>query len=336
MSLLEAVIGALLVSFVGTRLALILARRRQVMAIPNKRSSHTLPTPSGGGLGICLALAIALPFGLLGGPDGARWWVVLPIIAVGWVGWRDDARPLAARWKMLTLTASAAGLLSIAHLQVLVLPYLGAMELGLLALPLSLFWLAGFTNAFNFMDGINGIASVTAIISGAAFALAGIDSSDRLLAVMGAVTAAGAAGFLPWNFPTARIFMGDAGSLPLGLILSFCALRAESTSALPFVASVLLLGPFVFDSTFTIVHRAMRGERLWQAHREHLYQRLARRIGSHPPVTALYAVLSIITAALALSYNHASELGRMLCLVLPLVAMVLFAALVVSIEGRGE
>lgn len=336
MTLALLVAIALLASGLGTWRVLRLAHQRQLLAIPNERSSHSLPTPTGGGLGVCLAFACALPVSLLGEHALQVALTTAAVLLAGWVGWRDDAKPLAARVKFGVLLVAAGMLLPLARLERVELPYLGTLELGVLAIPLSLFWLTGFTNAFNFMDGINGIAASTAAISGTAFAKAGLEHGDPLLVAAGATTAAAALGFLPWNFPKARIFMGDAGSLSLGLGLSFCALQANASGALPFAAGVLVLGPFVFDSTFTVLARALRGERVWRAHREHLYQRLSRRLGSHVPVTALYAVLSLTLSGLALTYSTTAEHHQAWVLGGALGFMVAFAAVVLRLEGRGE
>jgi len=249
---------------------------------------------------------------------------------------RDDLRPLPPLVKMVLLTLAAVGLTLAHRVAVVDVPFFGVLRLGWLAAPLTLVWLAGFTNAFNFMDGIDGIAALTAAVSGAAYAVAGALADDPALLAMGTVTAGGALGFLPWNLPRARIFMGDAGSLPLGLLLAYCAVLAHDSGALPFPASVLLLGPFLFDASFTLVRRALRGERVWHAHREHLYQRLARLWGGHPRVSLLYAGLSTLTAVLALLYPRMAAEGRLLSLGGPLAAMLAFAGSVLTADRRRE
>jgi Fuc2NAc and GlcNAc transferase len=220
------------------------------------------------------------------------------------------------------------------------MPWIGDLDLAWAAWPLTLFWLACYPNAFNFMDGINGIASVTAAVSSAVFVFAAVSGGrpprDPALLACALATEVAALGFVPWNFPRARTFMGDVGSLPLGLALAFCAVRANSVGALSFPASVLLLGPFLFDVTFTLVARLRRGERLGQAHREHLYQRLARALGSHTPVTLLYGGFSVVTGVLALSYGGMSDAARLLSLAGPLAAMLTFAVLVRRLEQRSR
>jgi len=331
-----AAVVALVVSFIGTRLALALANKHQLIIVPNARSSHAVPTPSAGGIGICLAVIVGLPVALLGGTAAALGWVAASTALAGWVGWRDDVRPLSPLLKMALLTVAAGALLLLGQLDGVTLPLAGRLNFGTLAVPLTLFWLVGFTNAFNFMDGIDGIAGLTVLVSGAAFATAAVGVDDGVLMALGVVTAAAATGFLPWNFPRARIFMGDTGSLPLGLLLAFCAVRASDSGALSFPASVLLLGPFVFDASFTLLRRLGRRERVWEAHKEHLYQRLARRLGGHPSAALIYAALAGTTSLLALTYDGLSEFGQALCLLLALGCMLAFATVISRSEGAGE
>ncbi len=337
-SALAGVAAVTLVSFVGTGWALRLARRRSILAHPNERSSHSAPTPSGGGLGLGLTAVLGLALAGLAteymGGERALLWAALPVALACWVGWRDDVRPLPPLAKLAVLTVAAGTLVALRRFDAVEIPGLGSVGFGVLTLPLMLFWLAGFTNAFNFMDGIDGIAGLTAAVSGLVYAASGMASDVSAVVALGVIIAGSAVGFLPWNFPRARIFMGDAGSLVLGLLLAFTAVVADVAGSLSFPASVLLLGPFIFDTSITLVRRAIRGERVWRAHREHLYQRLARIWGAHAPVSLLYAAFSVACGVLALAYDGLGTSGRLLSLGGPLAAMLAFAALVLVIDRR--
>ena len=335
--LLAAGAVTVLLAFLGTRAALALARRRRLLDHPNERSSHTEPTPRGGGLGMVAAVTVGLGVHalVLSWQQALALLPVLPaVLGAALVGWRDDLAGLPPLRKMVWLAAASAFALWHGPLEAVTVPWVGEVELAWLAVPLSVFWLAGFANAFNFMDGVDGIAAATAAVSGAAFAVAGVRGGVTEVAVLGSLTSAAALGFLPWNFPRARIFMGDVGSLPLGLLLAATALSAARHGAMAFPASVLLLGPFVFDTAFTLARRAARGARIGEAHREHLYQRLSRLCGSHPPVTLTYALFSVVTGSLAVLYGNLGELGQGLSLVLPLGAMLGFAGAVLWAERR--
>ncbi|MGH7439544.1 MAG: glycosyltransferase family 4 protein [Polyangiaceae bacterium] len=238
-------------------------------------------------------------------------------------GLADDWKALPPRPKMLLIVISAAAALPAATLHGVDLPWYGRLEFGPLAVPLSLFWLVGFVNAFNFMDGVNGISGTTLLVAGVAFAVAGTAHNDADTLINGALLAGGGLGFLPWNFPRAKIFMGDAGALPLGLLLAATAIRAARDDALgapaslPFPASVLILGPYLFDVTFTLFRRWREKKPLTQAHREHLYQRFARTAGSHVPSTLAVGAIEIVTAWLGVTYGSRSDLARTVCLLLP-------------------
>jgi len=324
-------------SWIATRWALGVARRREVIAEPNERSSHTAPTPSGGGIGLGLTAVTALAVaGVFLVADVMVLAATVPVAVACWVGWRDDVRPLPPAAKMTLLTLAAGALVGVVRVENVAVPGVGDVGLGALAIPLTLVWLAGFTNAFNFMDGIDGIAGLTAVVSGLIYAVAGAIAGDAATATLGVVTAGSAAGFLPWNFPRARIFMGDAGSLVLGLLLAYTAVVAHDAGVIPFPASVLLLGPFLFDATLTLVRRAARGERLWRAHREHLYQRLARQWGTHLPVTLLYALFAVVCGVLALVYGGHGVMGRLVSLGVPLAAMLAFALRVLEADRRSD
>lgn len=323
-------VHAALVAAVVTGVATWIARRRGLLDVPNERSSHSVPTPRLGGIGLSCGLVSTV---LLS--PGGRAEAFVPLVLACGLGLWDDRRALAPLAKLLGLAAVAAIPVAydFAHLRgVSGVPFAGSVGFSWLAVPLALFWLSCYPNAFNFMDGLNGIAALTAAVSGAAFAAAGVEHGDPLLVGWGASASGAALGFLPWNFPRAWTFMGDGGSLPLGLLLAMCTVEAERSRALAFPASVLLLGPFLFDVTFTLVRRKIEGKVIGAAHREHLYQRLSRVWGSHAKVSLLYAGFSVVTGVLALRYAGLSDTGRLLSLVLPLAAMLGFAAFVLRAE----
>jgi Fuc2NAc and GlcNAc transferase len=324
-------VAALAIALVATGIMRAYAARRGLVDVPNDRSSHLTPTPRGGGLAMVTALALAvLLHGRLSDDE-----LMFALGIVGVMGFLDDARWMPAWLKMAAIVYAATNVLRVAVVAVACdVPFAGAVDLGPLAGALTVAWVASYANAFNFMDGIDGIASLTAALSAAAFAVAGAHRGDAMLAGWAAAACGASLGFLPWNFPKARVFMGDCGSLPLGVLLAWCAVRANASGAMPFPASVLLLGPFLFDVTITLARRVAGGRRIGEAHREHLYQRLSRLWGSHAKVSLLYAGFTAVTGTLALCYASMSDTGKLLSLALPLAAMLGFAALVLRAERR--
>jgi UDP-N-acetylmuramyl pentapeptide phosphotransferase/UDP-N-acetylglucosamine-1-phosphate transferase len=162
-----------------------------------------------------------------------------------------------------------------------------------------LVWIVGLCNAYNFMDGIDGIAAAQAIVAGAGWAWLGWRGGDAMTALAGALIAGASLGFLFFNWPPAKVFMGDAGAAFLGFTFAALTVLALTQSLERAAAGALFVWPFLFDTTFTLVRRLVRGENVLRAHRSHLYQRLVARGWSHARVTMLYAALAALGVAIA-------------------------------------
>ncbi|WP_185268634.1 MraY family glycosyltransferase [Halopseudomonas xiamenensis] len=291
--LLPGVFGvALLLTWMLRRYAL----SRSLMDIPNARSSHSVPTPRGGGVAIVLAYLAVLP--LVGYQGWLSWPLVVGLMGTGAlvavIGFLDDHGHIAARWRLLAHFVAAAWLL--AWLPALPrLALLGtSFDLGLIGYVLAAVMLVWLLNLYNFMDGIDGIASVEAItvcVGGALlYALVGIP----MLATAPLLLGAAVAGFLVWNFPPAKIFMGDAGSGFLGVVLGGLALQAAWVAPQLLWAWLILLGVFVLDATFTLLRRLLRGDKVYEAHRSHAYQYASREYGAHLPVTLAVLAINVL------------------------------------------
>lgn len=291
--LLPAVLaGSLLLTWGLRRYAL----SRSLMDVPNARSSHTVPTPRGGGVAIVLAYLAVLP--VVGHYGWLNWPLVIGLMGSGAlvavVGFLDDHGHIAARWRLLAHFSAAAWLLG----WLPELPQLALMgtqfDLGVIGYVLAAVMLVWLLNLYNFMDGIDGIASVEAItvcVGGALlYALVGIP----MLAAAPLLLGAAVAGFLVWNFPPARIFMGDAGSGFLGVVLGGLALQAAWVAPQLLWGWLILLGVFVVDATFTLLRRLMRGDKVYEAHRSHAYQYASREYGAHSPVTLAVLAINVL------------------------------------------
>jgi Fuc2NAc and GlcNAc transferase len=292
-----------MVSVVVTRLVLSYAQRR-LMDQPNERSSHQRPTPRGGGLGLVTGLLVAGTSALLAGDQASALPLLLPVATMAALGWWDDHASLSARLRLVVqfiLVGALAWIIGIPDVvtlgswRVAIPPLLPAMLLVVGGV-----WLVNLT---NFMDGIDGIAGIQGLVGCFGLVLLvqaeGGPTMDAAVAVL--VASGGAcAGFLVWNRPPARIFMGDVGSTALGLVFAL-GIIAGMRVGVAVDLLLLPLMPFIADATCTLARRAWRRERLSQAHRSHLYQRLARHWSSHRPVTLLYGGLASFGAGLALA-----------------------------------
>ncbi len=251
-------------------------------AIPDGRSLHELPTPSGAGLVVVLALLAADLF--VGIFPHANFTVALLLLAA--ISWADDRRPISPALRLL-VHGGAAVLLLAAQLN---------PAFGWLALTITFLLVLWSINLFNFMDGMDGFAGGMAVIGFGALgwiARAAPTPAPSLTLACFAVSAA-FAGFLVWNFPPARIFLGDVGSAPLGFLAAALSLWGVGAHAFDFAVPLLIFAPFWVDASLTLGRRLLRGERVWEAHRTHAYQRLARSGWGHRRTTlAEYALMGL-------------------------------------------
>jgi UDP-GlcNAc:undecaprenyl-phosphate GlcNAc-1-phosphate transferase len=277
---------------------------------PNHRSAHSVPTPRGGGVGPVLAFIIGMLVLYLVA-DQARIaerpfiGVIIAAVTIAGIALADDIRHLSLRFRLAAqvlaaLVAIGTGLM----LTRLALPWTGIVELGWLALPLTLFWIVGCTNAVNFMDGLDGLVGGTVLIASAALAVIAAHLGGGFVYAAALFMAAGFAGFLPFNVHRARIFMGDVGSQFAGFMLAVLAIAASRFDAnqVSFLIVPLLLFGLLFDAGFTLLRRAAMGERLGEGHRTHLYQ-LAQRSGmAVRDVAAVHWGFTLFHAGLAMLF----------------------------------
>lgn len=268
------------------------AVRREVLDIPGERSSHTVPTPRGGGLSFVLLLPVILLLLPVEGPVGVLWTLGGCTLALAAVGWIDDHRPLTARFRFFAQSLIAlAGLLALPQLPSLPL-FNYQLSLSTFLLPLLLLALVWLTNLYNFMDGINGLAALEAIfvlLAGALLLVWQGETQWPLLVLL----CAPLLGFLYWNFPVARIFMGDVCSAPLGLLLALLAVWLAAESAVNLWCWLILLSVFIVDASWTLAVRMLTGQRWSQPHRSHCYQIFSRRWNSHARVVVAAMSLNV-------------------------------------------
>lgn len=311
---------SLVVAAVGSGLALVYARRAGIIDVPNPRSSHTIPTPRGGGIAIVAAVATA--FALFIRPPASPTVFAslgLTLLALSAVGWLDDKGGVRVSIRLAVHIACGVAVAALAHS--------AARMTGWIVIPWLLWWViwtAASINIVNFMDGIDGMIASQGIVYGVF--LSALVPARTPGEQFGLVIAAASFGFLVWNWPPAKIFMGDVGSGPLGFFLVIAAALALPNAPTPLI--FLPLFPLYLDALVTLLRRLGRGEPLTSAHKEHLYQRIANARGAHCSVTLAYAFAASVGAAVSIRMHGASSsiMWTAIAIYLGLVASAWFVA----------
>jgi UDP-N-acetylmuramyl pentapeptide phosphotransferase/UDP-N-acetylglucosamine-1-phosphate transferase len=289
------------------------AIRANILDIPNERSSHTMPIPRGGGIVIVVLTFCGLfVYQVLGccGSWKVMYGFMLGAFMISGISWVDDlySLPIGIRFTVHSL-AAMIGIASCGYWQAISFPLIGHIHLGLAGLPFTFLWIVGLTNAFNFMDGIDGIAAAQATVAGLWWAVFGWLYLQPLLLVLGLLLACSSLGFLAHNWPPARIFMGDVGSAFLGYTFAILPLLANDSLSPnggwdgSFLAGILITWPFLLDTTFTFLRRLYHGEDVVRSHRTHIYQRLAIAGYSSCFISLIYAGLSTIGGITAMLWS---------------------------------
>jgi UDP-N-acetylmuramyl pentapeptide phosphotransferase/UDP-N-acetylglucosamine-1-phosphate transferase len=330
-------------SYIGVRIIRKWSLERQLLDIPNERSSHTVPVPHGGGLIIVIICLLSyVPITLYaqlhaveGQPVPFSWGYFTGAILIALISFIDDIHPISIIWRLLV--HSIAAILVIVDVDTWHgITMLGHLSLGNFGYVLTFIWIVWMVNSFNFMDGIDGLAGLQAVIAGLGWIVLGYILDMPAIYLFSGIIASASLGFLVHNWNPANIFMGDVGSAFLGFTFASLPLLArtiaiKSPDLLP-IAAVLFVWFFLFDSVVTLVRRALRGERIWTAHREHLFQRLVGSGMSHRAVTIIYGILaSILSITILLSVEFRDDISFA---IIPVV--VLLTALLLLLCYRRE
>lgn len=267
------------------------ALKKNIIDTPNERSSHTVPTPRGGGLAIVLSFYAALmAFYYLGHVDNSILYGLSGIASIAVIGFIDDHDHIPARYRLLVHFSAAAW----ACYWLGIIPWSSGGNLFITSIFWggTVFYLVWMLNLYNFMDGIDGIATVEAItVMASAVLLLFLSNNNANIGLMTALLAS-LLGFLLWNWPPAKIFMGDVGSAFLGILIGSFSLITANDGSLNFIIWLILLAVFITDATYTLLVRLFRGEKVYQAHRSHAYQFLSRRFG-HKSVTIGVLIINL-------------------------------------------
>jgi Fuc2NAc and GlcNAc transferase len=308
---------SLAISAAGVWISIRLAHRVGVMDVPNERSSHAMPTPRMGGvpmvaaailpLGCWAWLAAGEMFHVRGLPH-----TILFALSMSVLGFWDDLRSLSPFFRFLMQIAVA----------ILALWAAGGMLPRVAWIVTGVFWIVWMLNLYNFMDGIDGLAGGEAAVSALFFFLIFAYYGESGWAMANLFVAAASMGFLVHNWPPARVFMGDTGSAFLGAFFGMQSVIATLTTPVPFLVLVLPFANFILDTTVTLIRRMLRGEKWYEAHRSHYYQRMTNLGLSHSKVTGVELILVVLSCGAAVWYLRSGLPGRVATVAFVMIGLV--------------
>lgn len=292
---------------------------------PNERSLHNAPIPRTGGLAIlssfiaglglfwllCYVTEVSSDFQLcsVAGQGKMSVWVVGILVGLAVVSFLDDRTGLPPGFRFAIHCLAASGLLwgTGWTLTTISVPTIGEISLGWLAAPFTVLSIVWMTNLYNFMDGMDGFASGMTIVGFACLSYLAWAGGHIPMALLSLVVAAACAGFMPFNFPPARIFMGDVGSVPLGFLAGTSAVWGVHNRLFDLWVPLLLFSPFVVDASVTLLRRLFSGETIWCAHREHYYQRLVLAGWGHKKALLVELILMLACAVSVMTYVRVGD-----------------------------
>lgn len=303
--------------------------RIRILDIPNERSSHDSPIPKSGGIAIVITFFIGVVIVAMVAETTMInrtyfYGFALSALLIAAISFYDDMKNKPFLMKLLTQLIAVIVVLVVGIvIDKINIPFSGDIELLWLGYPLSFLWILGLTNAFNFMDGLDGLAGGVAMIVSIFFCAITFMQGSLFVYIISYTIIAGTLGFLIFNFPTARIFMGDVGSAFLGFTFAVLAIVAAryDHSHTSFFVMPLLLFHFIYDTAFTFTRRLVTGEKVTEPHRTHLYQ-LFQRLGySHRVVTVFHYVLALLQGVAAVMMVNAPGDSRRLLFFIPFIAI---------------
>lgn len=291
--------------------------RLRILDYSNARSLHRQPTPRNGGLAVLCGILGGGLWLALSAPELASILLafLIGLMPLAAVSFQDDRVGVAAHWRLLIHLWAAGSLLMLGfapeHAE---LPGLMVTLAGWIAIPVTLLFTVWMINLYNFMDGMDGFAGGMAVIGFAT--LAWLGQADAGFAAVCLMTAAASGGFLVWNFPPARIFLGDVGSTTLGFLAAGCSLWGGKAGLFPLWIALLVFSPFIVDASVTLLRRLWRGEKIWEAHRSHYYQRLVLLGWGHRRTVLAEYVLMLACAGSAIAAVRWSPVAQWTLIIL--------------------
>ena len=293
-----------ILSYFGVYLIRRYAERRQIIDHPNERSSHVTPTPRGAGLAIVvLVIGTGLWFAREAGWSRSLIYIVCGLV-IAWLGWRDDVSSLSARLRFAVQgLVAAASIYGLGYFKAVTIPLFGELQLGVVGVIITFLWIVGLINAYNFMDGIDGIAGGVALAGALGWMLLASHMHNNFVFWIALAIAASSLGFLGHNWSPAKIFMGDVASTFLGYTFAVLPLLSATRGGDALMLGTLLMWTFIMDSSITFFQRLFKGEKMLYGHRSHLYQRLVIGGYKHATVSTLYILLTLLASLLSYAWS---------------------------------
>ena len=280
------------------------AEQRQILDHPNERSSHITPTPRGGGFAIVI---LVIGTGLWSASE-AGWnrslVYLLCGLVIAWLGWRDDVHSLPARLRFAVQgLVAAVSIYGLGYFKAVTIPLFGELQLGVVGVIITFLWIVGLTNAYNFMDGIDGIAGGVALAGALGWMMLASNMHNNFVFWIALAIAASSLGFLGHNWSPAKIFMGDVASTFLGYTFAVLPLLSATRGGDALMLGTLLMWTFIMDAGLTFIQRLLRREKLLYGHRSHVYQLLVIGGYKHATVSLLYIFLTLLASLLSYAWS---------------------------------
>ena len=313
-------------SYIGVYFIRRYAEQRQILDHPNERSSHSMPTPRGGGVVIVfIVTGVGLWLRNEAELNHALIYLVCGLI-IAWLGWRDDLHSLSARVRFgVQSLVAAVSIYGLGYFKVVTIPLFGELHLGVVGIIITFLWIVGLTNAYNFMDGIDGIAGGVALAGALGWMMLSANMHNNFVFWIALAIAASSLGFLGHNWSPAKIFMGDVASTFLGYTFAVLPLLSATRGGDALMLGTLLMWTFIMDAGVTFIVRALKRENVFAAHRTHLYQRFVIGGYSHTAISALYISLTLLAGLLSYAWSWGQAYAPPLIILgLPLIWILLF------------
>jgi UDP-N-acetylmuramyl pentapeptide phosphotransferase/UDP-N-acetylglucosamine-1-phosphate transferase len=302
-----------ILSYLGVSYFIRIAWKYQILDKPNERSSHFAPVPLGGGVVIVL-IVLAMGAWVANEIDWKRSLIYLVSASImAWMGWRDDVRSLPPIFRLIVQSLIAmVSIWGMGYFKVVAIPMFGDVQLGVFGILITFFWIVGLTNAYNFMDGIDGMAGGVAFVAALGWMRLSSDTQTWFVFWVALAIASSSLGFLGHNWSPARVFMGDAGSTFLGYSFAVLSLLSADQGGDALLIGTLLMWTVIMDSFVTFLGRLIRRENVFTGHRSHLFQRLVLVGYKHSTISLFYMILTGVAGLLAFLWSQGDQVAPIL------------------------